>query len=166
MSKISIIAAVSKNGVIGKDNKLPWHLPEDMKFFKDTTTGHCVITGRKNYESIPAKFRPLKDRTNIVVTRQEGYAAEGAVVVQSIEAAIEAAKKTGDEEIFIIGGADVYRQCMGLADRMYITSIEQEFEGDVFFPEIGPEWATAVEITPSVEPSIKYKITIYEKKNG
>jgi dihydrofolate reductase len=165
MSKISIIAAVSKNGVIGKDNKLPWHLPEDMKFFKDTTTGHCVITGRKNYESIPAKFRPLKDRTNIVVTRQEGYAAEGAVVVQSIEAAIEAAKKTGDEEIFIIGGADVYKQCMGLADRMYITSIEQEFEGDVFFPEIGPEWTIAVEITPSVEPSIKYKITIYEK-NG
>lgn len=169
---ISIIAAVAKNNVIGKDNKLPWNLPEDMKFFKDTTMGHCVITGRKNYESIPPKFRPLKDRTNIVITRQPGYEAEGAIVVSSIEKAIETAKNVNvarekaDDEIFIIGGAEIYKQCLEHADRLYITHVNQEFEGDTFFPEIGNEWKAAVEVTPAVTPTIDHKITIYQKNNG
>src|ERR1035437_7885391 len=107
---ISIIVAVAENNVIGKDNSLIWHLPADMKYFKEKTSGHCVITGRKNYESIPAKFRPLPNRTNIVITRQANFKALGATVVSSIEEAIEKAKQRGDTEIFIIGGAEIYKQ--------------------------------------------------------
>jgi len=163
---ITIIAAVANNGVIGKDNKLPWKLAADMAFFKETTMGHCVITGRKNYESIPEKFRPLKGRTNIVVTRQDGYMAEGATVVSSIEEAIKFAKSTGDSEIFIIGGAQIYEQCLNLADKMYITRIDEDFDGDTFFPEITKDWAVTVETVPEDKSEHKYKILIYEKKNG
>ncbi|MGZ4035537.1 MAG: dihydrofolate reductase [Bacteroidia bacterium] len=138
---ISIIVAVANNNVIGKDNTLVWHLPADMKFFKEKTTGHCIITGRKNYESIPEKFRPLPNRTNIVITRQENYSAPGAVIVSSVEDAIEKAKQTGDDEIFIIGGAEIFKQSLHLANKIYFTKIYHSFEGDVFFPEINPsEW--------------------------
>ena len=138
---ISIIVAIAENNVIGKDNTLIWHLPADMKFFKEKTTGHCIITGRKNYESIPEKFRPLPNRTNIVVTRQENYNAPGALVVGSIEKALLTAKETGDTEIFIIGGADIYRQSLNLADRVYLTQIHYQFEGDAFFPKLdSSEW--------------------------
>lgn len=133
---ISIIVAVAQNNVIGKDNTLIWHLPADMKFFKEKTTGHCVITGRKNYESIPEKFRPLPNRTNIVITRQKDYAAPGAIVVDSIEKAIQTAKETGDQEIFIIGGAEIYKQSLHFTDRVYLTKINHSFEGDAFFPEL------------------------------
>ncbi|MDQ3049182.1 MAG: dihydrofolate reductase [Bacteroidota bacterium] len=131
---ISIIVAVGKNNVIGKDNKLIWHLPADMKFFKEKTTGHCIITGRKNYESIPEKFRPLPNRTNIIITRQIDYPAPGAIIVGSVEEALSLAKKTGDEEIFIIGGAEIFRQTLHLTDTIYLTKIDHEFNGDVFFP--------------------------------
>ena len=97
--KVSLIVAVSENGVIGKDNDLIWHLPKDMKFFKDTTMGHHVIMGRKNFESIPHKYRPLPNRTNVVITRQTDYKAEGCVVVNSVEAALEIAKNNGENEI-------------------------------------------------------------------
>ena len=99
--KVSLIVAVSENGVIGKDNDLIWHLPKDMKFFKDTTLGHHVIMGRKNFESIPEKYRPLPNRTNIVITRQSDYTAEDCVVVNSVEAALEIAKQNGDTKPFI-----------------------------------------------------------------
>ena len=138
---ISAIVAVCDNNVIGKDNALIWHLPADMKFFKDKTTGHCIITGRKNYESIPLKFRPLPNRTNIIITRQTDYDAPGAIVVSSIESALEKAKQTGDKEIFIIGGAEIFKQSMHLTNRLYVTQIYHSFEGDVFFPEINMnEW--------------------------
>ncbi len=138
---ISIIVAVAENGVIGKDNSLIWHLPVDMKFFKDTTLGHCVIMGRKNYESIPEKFRPFSNRTNIVVTRQKEFHAPGTIVVDSIEKAIEAAKQTNDSEIFIIGGAEIYKQTLPLTGRIYLTRIHHSFDGDTFFPEINlNEW--------------------------
>lgn len=138
---ISIVVAIGENNVIGKDNALIWHLPADMKFFKDTTTGHCIITGRKNYESIPLKFRPLPNRTNIVITRQADYDAPGAIVVGSIESALEKAKQCGDEEIFIIGGAEIFKQSMHLVDRIYLTKIYHSFDGDVFFPELNiTEW--------------------------
>ena len=133
---ISIIVAVAQNNVIGKGNTLIWHLPADMKYFKEKTTGHCIITGRKNYESIPEKFRPLPNRTNIVITRQANYAAPGAIVVASIEAAIAKAIEVSKEEIFIIGGAEIYKQCMLLTDRLYITQIHHSFDGDAYFPEI------------------------------
>src|SRR3990172_6612257 len=124
---ISSIVAVSENNVIGKDNTLVWHLPDDIQFFKDKTVGHCVITGRKNYESIPVKFRPLKGRTNIVITRQKNYDAKGAVVVNTIEKAIEVAKKAGEKEVFIIGGAEIYRQTTEMIDKLYLTRIFHTF---------------------------------------
>lgn len=133
---ISIIVAISENNIIGKDNSLIWHLPADMRYFKEKTTGHCVITGRKNYESIPEKFRPLPNRTNFVVTRQKDYLAPGAIVIASIEEAIQKAKQMGDSEVFIIGGAEIYKQSMHLADKLYVTKIHHTFDGDVSFPEI------------------------------
>lgn len=134
--RISIIVAVSENNVIGKNNTLIWHLPADMKYFKEKTSGHCVITGRKNYESIPEKFRPLPNRTNIIITRQKEYAAPGAIVVSSIEGAIEKAQRLGENEVFIIGGAEIYKQSMHLADQLFVTKIHHSFDGDVSFPEI------------------------------
>ena len=133
---ISSIAAVAQNNVIGKNNQLIWRLPADMKYFKDITEGHCVITGRKNYESIPEKFRPLVNRTNIVVTRQHNYSAPGAIVVNSIEEAIDTARKKGETEVFIIGGAEIYRQTMSIANKLYITEVHDCFEGDALFPDI------------------------------
>lgn len=133
--RISIIVAVAANGVIGRDNDLVWRLRDDMKFFSDTTRGHVVITGRKNYESIPEKFRPLPHRTNIVVTRNAAYDAPGAQVVHSLEAALDAAAAAGAAEAFIIGGGEIYRQSLERDDvsRVLLTHVEAEPEGDTFF---------------------------------
>ncbi|MGY8941445.1 MAG: dihydrofolate reductase [Flavobacteriales bacterium] len=133
---ISLIVAVAKNGVIGNNNDLVWKLRDDMQFFASTTRGHAIITGRKNYESIPERFRPLKDRTNIVVTRNLAYAAPGAVVVHSLEAALEVAAASGEEEVFIIGGGQIYAECLksGRVDRQYVTHVDAEPKGDTFFP--------------------------------
>jgi len=164
---ISIIVAVAENNVIGKDNTLIWHLPADMKFFKEKTTGHCIITGRKNYESIPEKFRPLPNRTNIVITRQKDYYAPGAIVVSSIEEAIEKAKQTNDNEIFIIGGAEIYRQSIDLADTIYLTKISHNFEGDAFFPEIpANKWLETEHIKGVVDEKNKFEHAFlkFEKK--
>jgi len=164
--KISLIVAVAENNVIGKDNTLIWHLPADMKYFKEKTTGHCIITGRKNYESIPEKFRPLPNRTNIVITRQHNYHAPGAIVVSSINLAIEKAKQTGDEEIFIIGGAEIFKQSLHIADKIYLTKIYHSFEGDVYFPEIlTAEWIQTDCVKGIVDEKNKYKhdFIIYEK---
>jgi dihydrofolate reductase len=133
---ISLIAAVAENNVIGKDNNLPWHLPTDMKYFRDTTMGHCVIMGRKNYDSIPLKYRPLDGRTNIVVTRQKDFIAEDCVVVNSMERALEVAREENEIEVFIIGGADIYKQTIGIADKVYYTKIHHTFDGDAFFPPV------------------------------
>jgi dihydrofolate reductase len=133
---ISLIAAVAENNVIGKDNNLPWHLPTDMKYFRDTTMGHCVIMGRKNYDSIPLKYRPLDGRTNIVVTRQKDFKAENCLVVNSVEEALAEANKKNETEVFIIGGADIYKQTIDMADKVYYTKIHNSFEGDALFPVI------------------------------
>jgi dihydrofolate reductase len=165
---ISLIVAVAENGVIGGNNMLVWHLPADMKFFKDTTMGHCVISGRKNYESIPEKFRPLPNRTNIVITRQENYHAPGAIVVNSLEKALEEAKKTGDDEIFIIGGAEIFKQSMRYADRIYLTRIHHSFEGDVFFSEPDPQiWKETSRKQGHTDEKNKYEhdFIVLEKKD-
>ncbi len=155
---ISIIVAVGDNNVIGKDNALIWHLPADMKFFKDKTTGHCIITGRKNYESIPEKFRPLPNRTNIVITRQADYNAPGTVIVDSVEKAMSAAKETNDAEVFIIGGAEIFRQSLHLTDKIYLTQIHHSFEGDVFFPELNmAEWKEVSRTKGIVDEKNKYE---------
>ncbi len=138
---ISLIVAASENNVIGKNNTLPWHLPEDMKFFKDTTMGHCVIMGRKNFDSIPDRFRPLSGRTNIIVTRQKDFHADGIVIAYSIEEALKVAEKNNDQECFIIGGGEIFKQSMNLCDKIYLTRIHKYIEGDIFFPEIDMnEW--------------------------
>lgn len=131
---ISLIAAVSENNVIGKNNDLPWHLPDDMKYFMQTTSGHHVVMGRKNYESLPGKFRPLPNRVNIVVTRQKSFEAEGCLVVNSIEEAISIAAKAGEPELFIIGGAEIYKSTLLMADRLYLTEIKASVPGDTWFP--------------------------------
>ena len=113
----------------------------DMQFFKEKTTGHCVIIGRKNYDSIPDKFRPLKNRTNIVISKALKSLSDGSILVHSIEDAITTAKQTGDNEIFIIGGAEIYRQTISICDRIYLTLIHHTFDGDAFFPELNKnEW--------------------------
>jgi len=129
----SIIAAKSDNNVIGKDNDLVWHMPADLKFFKNTTKGHYVIMGRKTFESMNG---PLPNRTHIIITRKSDYEAEGCFVVESIEAAFKIAEEKLLDEVFILGGAEIYRQTIDKADKMYITEIQSTFEGDAFFPEI------------------------------
>ncbi|WP_333819251.1 dihydrofolate reductase [Ohtaekwangia sp.] len=132
--KISLIAALARNRVIGKNNDLPWHLPDDMKYFMTTTQGHYCIMGRKNYDSIPAKFKPLPNRTNIVVTHQDDFQAPGCTVVNSIEAALQLAREGGEQEAFVIGGAEIYRASLAVADLLYLTEIQAEIPGDVQFP--------------------------------
>jgi len=133
--KISLIAAVAENLVIGKDNDLPWRLPNDMKYFMNTTKLHYVLMGRKNYESIPEKFRPLVDRINVVVTKQNGFKALGCAVVNSIQEGINMAEEDLEDELFVIGGSEIYQQTIFFADKLYITEIKAEVDGNVFFPE-------------------------------
>ena len=134
---ISLIVAISKNKVIGKNNQLIWKLPKDMKFFMDTTLGHTVIMGRKNFESIPEKFRPLKNRTNIIITRNKNYTADNCIVVHSIQESLKCMNFREDEEVFVIGGGEIYRKFMefDLINKMYITHIDEVFDGDTFFPD-------------------------------
>src|SRR5688572_22430957 len=120
---ISQIAAMAQNRVIGRNNDLPWKLPDDMKFFMNTTKGHFVVMGRKNYDSLHEKFRPLPNRTNIVVTRQRDFNAPGCIVTHDVNDAIARAKKGNETEAFIIGGAEIYKLAMPDADRLYLTEI-------------------------------------------
>lgn len=131
---ISLIAAVSENNVIGIDGDLPWHLPNDMKFFAQTTRGHHVLMGRKNFESIPPKYRPLPGRPNIVVSRQNDFHGDGIHVFNDIETGIAFAKQQGETELFIIGGGEIYKQTIGIADRLYLTHVHTSLEGHAFFP--------------------------------
>lgn len=135
---ISIIVAVAENQVIGFDNHLLWHISEDLKRFKCLTLGHHVIMGRKTYESVG---KPLPGRINIVVSRQENLTVEGCLVAKSLEEALELAKQ--DSELFIIGGGDIYKQALPIADKIYFTRVHAGFPGDTFFPELNlSEWAT------------------------
>ena len=127
---VSIIVAIAQNGTIGDKNSLLWHIKEDMRFFRTTTSGHAVIMGRKTFESLGS--RPLPKRTNIVITRQD-VMFEGALTAHSLEEAIRMAD--GDEEIFVIGGAQIYAEALKVADRLYITRVEHDYEGDTSFPE-------------------------------
>lgn len=164
-----IVAATEGDRVIGKDNDLIWYLPKDLKYFKDTTEGHCVIMGRKNYLSIPEKYRPLKGRTNIVVTRQEAFEAPGCVVMNNIEGAIDYALKSGDSEPFIIGGGLVYQYVLenDLVDKMYVTWVHDSFEGDTFFPAFNEEkWELISSERQEPDHRNKHPFTfaVYQKK--
>ncbi|WP_224996535.1 dihydrofolate reductase [Cesiribacter sp. SM1] len=131
----SIIVARADNGVIGKDNGLIWHMPHDLKFFKETTTGHYVLMGRKSYESVN---KPLPNRLNIIITRQQDYFKENCLVLHSLEEALQLAEAQKQQEVFILGGGEIYRQALdkGYVDRIYLTEIKDTFEGDTYFPEL------------------------------
>jgi dihydrofolate reductase len=140
---VSLIAAVTENGVIGRDNDLPWKLPDDMKYFMETTKGHAVIMGRKNFDSLPPKFKPLKERFNIVLSRSYKNPQQFDIcVVGSMDDALEQARSNvSDPEIFVIGGAQIYNLAMPQADRLYITEIKTKLEGDTYFPAFNKnEW--------------------------
>jgi dihydrofolate reductase len=134
MPEIVVIAAVARNRVIGKDNRLLWNIPEDMAHFKALTSGHTVIMGRKTWESLPPRFRPLPGRRNIVISRQADYTAPGAEVADSLENALKLASTAA--VVFVIGGEQIYTQAMAVADRLEITEVDLEPEGDAWFPEI------------------------------
>lgn len=134
--KLSLIVAASENNVIGRGNALPWRLPDDLAFFRRTTEGHPVILGRKNYESIG---RPLPNRRNIVISRKPGLAIAGCDVAGSFEEALALARSEETDEVFVIGGGEIYRQALPMADYIYLTRVHAEIEGDVVFPELAPE---------------------------
>lgn len=136
---ISLIVAMDRNRLIGANGRLPWHLPDDMKWFREQTMGKPVIMGRKTYESLPDRFRPLPGRHNIVLTHNYYFRTKGATVVHSIKGAFAAAGNA--DELMIIGGASLYGQLLPQASRLYLTLIDAEIEGDAYFPEINPaEW--------------------------
>ena len=129
---ISQIVAVSENGVIGKDNALPWQMPDDQAYFRKTTWGHHIVTGRRNYE---AEGRALPGRVNLVLSRNSQLQLPDAVVVHHLEEAVDIAKKAGESELFIVGGEEIYNLAMDITDRIYLTRIHARFEGDTFYPE-------------------------------
>ena len=128
---IILIAAVAENNALGKDNQLVWHLPNDFKRFKTLTSGHHIIMGRKTFESFP---KPLPNRTHIIITRQKNYKYEGCLIASSLEKAIEMAPK--NEDIYVIGGGEIYKQSIEIADKIEITRVHSSFEADTYFPEI------------------------------
>ena len=129
---LSIVAAVARNGVIGREGGIPWHIPEDMARFRALTTGHPVVMGRKTWDSLPDRFRPLPGRRNVVVTRNPEWTADGAERAASLETALELLD--GPETVFVIGGASLYDQALPLADDLELTEVDLEPEGDAFFP--------------------------------
>lgn len=164
---VSMIAALSKNRVIGKNNDLPWKLPDDMKFFMEKTKGHHVIMGRKNYDSIPRKFKPLPDRTNIVVTRQKQFDAPGCIVVDALEKGLAIAEENNEPETFVIGGAEIYRLGLPYANKLYLTEIEAEIQGDTYFPSFDRnEWIETSRVHHSNDERHAYgfDFVLYEKK--
>ena len=136
--RIGLIWAQARGGVIGKDGTMPWHLPEDLAHFKRTTLSHPVIMGRKTWDSLPARFRPLPGRANLVVTRQGDWNEIGAQSASSLREALQQCENS--EQVWVIGGAQIYAQAMPLADELVVTHIDADFDGDAFAPAIGPEW--------------------------
>lgn len=138
MAKVALIVAMDKERGIGKNNDLMWHLPADMKFFRETTTGHVVVMGRKNYDSIPERFRPLPNRENAVLTRNTDFTADGCVVFHSLGACLEHYKNETERTVFIIGGGQIYAEALAFdaIDEMYITHVDKVYGADTFFPEV------------------------------
>lgn len=158
---ISLLVAHDINRVIGKDNELPWHIPEDLRYFKQKTVGKGIIMGRKTYESIG---RPLPKRKNIIVTRQPDFEAPGATVTHSLDEAIRLAEAV-DEEVMIIGGAEIFKETLAKADRLYVTRIDQAFDGDTIFPVYNDsEWQLVSDSGKhESEEGIPYAFLVYER---
>ena len=159
--QLNLIFARARNGVIGANNTLPWHLPEDMAHFKRLTLGYPVIMGRKTWDSLPHKFRPLPGRTNIVVTRQTHWQAEGAQVAHSIEQGC--AMCPPDSTAWVIGGAEVYAQALPLATQAVVTGIDAVFEGDAFAPVFGPTWHEVARESHTAGSGLAFSFVTYHR---
>ena len=158
---INIIVAASTNMVIGNDNDIPWHLPTDLKYFKKITDGHTVIMGRKCWESIPEKYRPLPNRYNIVLTRNKDYIADGATVYHDLPSALE----NIDGKVFIIGGSQIYKEAFGLADKLYLTQLYKHIEGDIKLEGLVlGDWKLGDTSKMMEENSIKFRFEEYERR--
>ncbi|MES2225425.1 MAG: dihydrofolate reductase [Patescibacteria group bacterium] len=164
-SRISLIAALSSTTrAIGRGGRLLWDIPEDMARFKKLTSGHPVIMGRKTWESLPPRFRPLPGRTNIVVSRIEDYFLEGALLAHSLPAAIALAKiAPGGEEVFVIGGGEIYRDALPHADRLYLTLIEDDRDGDTYFPEYAHAFGKVLFRESHTVDRLKYSFVTFER---
>ena len=162
---MNLIAAVDANWGIGNQNELLVRIPEDQKWFRETTTGKVVIMGRKTLESFPNK-RPLKNRTNIVITSNENYAVEGAIVVHSVEEAVKAASDFADEDIYVIGGESIYRQMLPLCNVAHITKIDYEYKADAYFPNLDndEEWHITETSDERTYFDLIYEFVKYERK--
>jgi len=159
---INVIAAVSNNGIIGIDNKLPWNIPADLKRFKELTMGHHILMGRKTYESIG---RPLPGRTSVIITSNVDYKADGCLIATSIEEALAISSK--ESEVFFIGGANIYSQIISDADNLHITEIQASFIGDAYFPQIDPSiWQENDRIVNKMAGYVDYHFITYKRINS
>jgi len=157
---VAIVVALSSNRVIGRDGGLPWRLPSDLRHFKELTTGHAVVMGRKTYESLPPRFRPLPQRRNLVLSTREGYEAAGAELYGDLDAALEAC----EHDCFVIGGEVTYVQALPLAQRVYATHVDGEVEGDAFFPELPADEWRCVERSPAIaENDHTFNFAVYAR---
>jgi dihydrofolate reductase len=159
--KLGLIYARARNGVIGKDNRMPWHLPEDLAHFKQTTLGAPVIMGRKTWESIPAKFRPLPGRRNIVITRNAGWSAPGAERAGTLEEALAFCGNA--PQAWVIGGGEIYRLALPLADTVVATEIDADFEGDAYAPVLGSEWREVAREAHMSKTGLGFSFVTYRK---
>ncbi|MBT2500475.1 dihydrofolate reductase [Agromyces sp. ISL-38] len=170
MARIGLIWAEADDGVIGVGGVMPWHLPEDLAHFRDVTIGAPVVMGRKTWESLPPRFRPLPGRRNLVVTRQADAVFEGAEVAASVAAALELAAqgRADDEFVWIIGGAELYRQTIGVADRLEVTSLDAVVAGDTVAPQVDASWRlTAADPVDGAHVSasgLEYRFLTYERR--
>ncbi len=162
--KLHLIFARSANGVIGINGKMPWHLPEDLAHFKRTTLGSPVIMGRKTWDSLPPKFRPLPGRLNVVVTRQPDWQAAGALTAHSLAEACALCPPESDA--WVIGGAELYAQALPLADTALVTEIDAEFEGDAFVPSFGPDWVETARERQISSTGLSFSFVTYRRKTG
>lgn len=159
--KLGLIYARSRNGVIGKDNVMPWHLPEDLAHFRQTTLGAPVIMGRKTWDGLPPRFRPLPGRRNVVVTRDPHWHADGAERAGSLE---EAIRLCGDApQAWVTGGAEIYRLALPLADTVVVTEIDADYEGDAFAPELGPDWREVARERHVAKAGVPYSFVTYRR---
>lgn len=162
-----MIVARAQNGAIGKDNGMIWHLPADMQYFKDQTRNHHILMGRKNFDSLPKAFRPLKNRVNLVVTRNKEWQNAGTEVFHDVQSAINYARNNNEEELYVIGGGEIYKLCLPLADQLYITEVFAEFpDADAYFPEVDlSNWNEVSRIKHGIDEKhkIAFDYVIYER---
>lgn len=162
--KLHLIYARAANGVIGKDGTMPWHLPEDLAFFKRTTLGCPVVMGRKTWDSLPPRFRPLPGRRNVVITRQTDWRAEGALVAHSVPEALTLCAPA--EDAWVIGGAEIYALTLPAASSVVVTEIDAVYEGDAYAPVLGPEWREATREAHVSANGLKFSFVTYLRKQG